>query len=1191
MDILHDALGFAARGFIVFATIAAIFLFLAALLRRLRPAGPGLRVRPLNKQIHALGDALRAEVIGKKQLRKLLKQRKKAERAGQARPNVFVLDFKGDLFATAVRSLRQEVSAIITVAGKEDEVVVRLESAGGAVPHYGLAAAQLLRLRDKAIQVTVCIDRIAASGGYMMACVADRIVAAPFAIIGSIGVVAQVPNLHRLLKKHEVDFQEMTAGEFKRTVSVFGEITERGRKKLQEELEDTHLLLKEFVKSQRPKLDLDKVATGEHWLARRGLDLGLVDQLRTSDEYLLGRAAEMNLYRVAFERVPTLRERLGRTVAQAVDQSLSSLLARGLALAVACAAGACQSAPPNPGTPSGNVPPVSPVSPQAQPSPPKLRLPPGARPTRVTAELTIDPRQDGFSGVEQIELAVDQPLPVLWLNADLIEITGSEPAATVVAAPPSFAGLQFATPLPAGSATVTIRWKGRLSRTDNEGAFRQQENGEWYVLTQGEPLGMRRILPCFDEPSYKIPWRISLRVPKADAAFFNTPQVSSDESGEMKLVRFAETKPLPSYLLAFGVGPFERVDAGKVKSGAPVGIVVTRGKTAWARYSALSSPKLMDILEDWFGIPYHYPKLDLIEVPLGGGAMENPGLITFAQRINLVKPGMESPRFQRTAASVEAHEFAHLWFGDLVTNAWWDDIWLNEAFATWMAFHAVETFQQAWGEPEERTASMGRAMAADRLLSARRIRQPIESEGDIKTAFDTITYQKGAAVIRMFEEYVGEDRFRQGVQAYLRRHADGIATAGEFLAAISEAAGRDVTASFSSFLDQAGLPLVTVKVSCEGGKGRAALSQARYVPLGATRDPLPAQTWQVPVCLRTDRGRTCLLLSSATGTADLGECPRWVMPNAGAAGYYRTALDDAQTGKLTQAVAQLTAPERMAFFADLDAAAQAGAADLPRVFQLAAALGGDKDRHVVETVMPAIAFPANRGFFSDDALPKYAAFVRETFGGRARSLGFAEKDGEPEDARILRPKLLELVGNEGQDLQLRSEARKVADAWLADHRSTIPELASAALFLAALGGDVGFFEKLHAAAKAEKDRVERQRILGAMGDFRDPALVERGFQIFLADEFDPREAIALLWGPSSDPRTREAAMRFVQQSFDAIVRRMPRDYGAGLAGIGGGFCDEAHARVLEESFAPRVRAFPGGDRLTAWLQRRWVSTR
>ena len=338
MDILHDALSFAAKGFVVFATIALIALFVAALFRRRRTGGSRLRVNQLNEQIDALGDALRAELMERKELKKLLKSRKKSRaRRPAAKPNVFVLDFKGDLFATEVRNLREEVSAITAVAGQRDEVVIRLESAGGAVPHYGLAAGQLMRLRDKAIKVTVCIDRVAASGGYMMACVADQIVAAPFAIIGSIGVVAQVPNLHRLLEKHDIDFQEMTAGEFKRTVSVFGEITEKGRKKFQEELEDVHRLFKEFVKAQRPKLDLDKVSTGEHWLARRGLDLGLVDQLRTSDEYLVGRAAEANVFRVTFERPRSLRERLGRAVAHAIDRSLSSLLTGVTALAAASA--------------------------------------------------------------------------------------------------------------------------------------------------------------------------------------------------------------------------------------------------------------------------------------------------------------------------------------------------------------------------------------------------------------------------------------------------------------------------------------------------------------------------------------------------------------------------------------------------------------------------------------------------------------------------------------------------------------------------------------------------------------------------------------------------------------------------------------------------------------------------------------
>jgi serine protease SohB len=310
MDIVHDVLAFAAKGFIVFATVALTVLVCVAVVRRKRPPSSYLRVKRLNRQLEALGDALRSNLLPKKEVRRLRRRRKKEDAEQPAtKSSVFVLEFRGDLFATAVRNLREEVTAIVSAAAPGDEVVIRLESAGGAVPHYGLAAAQLMRLKDKALKVTACIDRIAASGGYMMACVADTIVAAPFAIIGSIGVVAQVPNFHRLLEKHDIDVQEMTAGEFKRTVSVFGEITEKGRKKFQEELEDTHLLFKEFVKAHRPALDLDRVATGEHWLARRGLHLGLVDQLRTSDEYLVERAAHASVYQVSFERPRTLRER------------------------------------------------------------------------------------------------------------------------------------------------------------------------------------------------------------------------------------------------------------------------------------------------------------------------------------------------------------------------------------------------------------------------------------------------------------------------------------------------------------------------------------------------------------------------------------------------------------------------------------------------------------------------------------------------------------------------------------------------------------------------------------------------------------------------------------------------------------------------------------------------------------------
>lgn len=333
MDLLWDTLGFAAKGFIIFLTVAATTAVVFALARRRRFPRPSLEVLPMHQRYQGLADSLRAATLDKKG-RKALAQARKQEAAAatKKKPAVYVLDFDGDLLATNVVALREEVTAVAQVAGPDDEVVVRLESPGGAVPHYGLAAAQLARLRDRKLKLTVCIDRVAASGGYMMACVADRVVAAPFAIIGSIGVVAQIPNVRKLLEKHDVHVEEMTAGEFKRTITVFGEVTEKGRAKLKEQLEETHALFKDFVKANRPSLDVEKVATGEYWLARRGAELGLVDQLSTSDDYLMARAKDAFVYQVRFKPAHPWRQRLGQAAAEAVDRVLLGVLLRARSL-------------------------------------------------------------------------------------------------------------------------------------------------------------------------------------------------------------------------------------------------------------------------------------------------------------------------------------------------------------------------------------------------------------------------------------------------------------------------------------------------------------------------------------------------------------------------------------------------------------------------------------------------------------------------------------------------------------------------------------------------------------------------------------------------------------------------------------------------------------------------------------------
>ena len=818
---------------------------------------------------------------------------------------------------------------------------------------------------------------------------------------------------------------------------------------------------------------------------------------------------------------------------------------------------------------------VRPEASAQQDVPPALRLPSGVRPTHVTAELTVDPSQTFLEGKETIDLSLEAPVSLLWLNADNLQILDTVPASTVVDAQPGFVGLQFAAPLAMGKSSLQIHWKGKISATDTDGCFRQQENGEWYAMTHFEPTGARRAFPSFDEPSFKIPWKFSLRVRKADAAFFNTPVESTEDAGEQKVVHFVETKPLPSYLLAWAVGPYERVAGAEMKSGQPTGVIVTKGKAAWAKYSVQSTPKLMNLLADYYGVPYNYPKLDLFEVPLGTGAMENPGLISFNQRINLARPGTQSPQFEIVAAQVEAHEFAHLWFGDMVTTAWWDDIWLNEAFATWGEAKIIERFQPQWNEPSDRVRSTEGAMMNDQLLSARRIRQPIVSEGDIKTAFDGITYQKGSAVINMFEKWIGPDKFQKGVKKYLTEHADGNATATEFLAAISAEAGRDVAPAFTSFLDQPGLPLVQEKLVCDQGKpARLELGQFRYLPLGT--QPRGQPRWEIPFCVRTEKGTTCTLLSDFTAKLELPSCPEWVVPNAASAGYYRSALDDAALAKLIKNLGKLTGPEKMRTYFDVDASAHAGLSDYGRAFELMGKLAGDKERHVVAALVPELMVA--REMVTPELAPRYAAFVRKTFGARARALGFAEKKHESIDATILRPQLLRVVGDEGGDTAVRAEAQKLALRWLSDHAVASPELASVALRLAALDGDAALYDKYLAAAKAEKSRLDRQRILDAMGAFRDPELIKRGFQIYLGDELDPRETYTLVAGPSSFAGTRELSFGFAQKNFDAIIAKMPRDFGGIVPRLGAGFCDEAHWKAMQAFFGPQARNFAGGER-------------
>ena len=812
---------------------------------------------------------------------------------------------------------------------------------------------------------------------------------------------------------------------------------------------------------------------------------------------------------------------------------------------------------------------------------PGLRLGDEVQPVRYALDLTLVPERDHFSGVVDIEVALKARTSAIMLHADELAIEsatlvvgGEEVAARPVLLPPDVVGLVLAHPVEPGSAHLRIAYRGALHAGESDGLYVDIDGGERYIYTQFEAIDARRAFPSFDEPRFKVPWTVTLHVKKEHVALTNSPEVSeSEEAGGMKAVRFAESKPLPSYLVAFAVGPFDVVDAGVAgKNKTKLRIITPRGQAKQARWAVQSTGPILEQLEAYFDIPYPYEKLDSIAVPHKGGAMENPGLITYGSNLIVARAEDDTVARRRIYAGVCAHELAHMWFGDLVTMAWWDDIWLNEAFATWMARRTIEAWKPAWGAELQRIADGSAAMTADSLMSARKIRQPIRAQDDIESSFDKITYDKGAAVIAMFERWMGRDVFQRGVRRYLREFAWKNATASDFVAAISAEAGRDVAPAFSTFLDQAGVPLVTVSLDCPAGKPPVvSLAQSRYLPAGSQGQAGPAQRWQMPVCVAHPKGVECTLLGEEKGELPLARskgCPAWIQANAGMNGYYRVAYQGDLWQRLGRAWKRLPVGERVGLMGDLRALVVSGQVKYgDALAQLPARVAG-ADRYLLKEMI-GIAEAVSEILPAEDLRPAYATWVRETFGRRARALGWRVRAGDSEEARLIRPTLVELVADEGEDRALGDEAGKLARRWLDDRAAVHPDVLDQVLQVAAQHGDRALFDKFHAAAKKSEDRRERTRIVKAMGHFRESAALGAALDTVVSREFDMREADNIYEGALEDPRTRDAAWSFVAAHVDTIAERLPRNARVRMVSLGNHFCDADHRAAVEKLFQGR----------------------
>jgi alanyl aminopeptidase len=563
----------------------------------------------------------------------------------------------------------------------------------------------------------------------------------------------------------------------------------------------------------------------------------------------------------------------------------------------------------------------------ANPAPPSFLLPDTAQPRRYAIDLTITPSADTFRGLATIDLDLKRSTSILWLNGkDLVvgAATLSGMPARAVAAGGEFLGFALPRAVGPGPARLQVRYRGRIGR-NAVGIFHNRAAGDWYVFTTFTAIEARRAFPCFDEPRYKAPWELTLHVARGNAALGNTHIASETaEAGGGKRVVFAPTEPLPSSLVAFAVGPFEMVDAGLAgKNGVPVRIVTPRGRASEAAAAREAASRWVAPLEEYTGIPYPFEKLDDVALIEGAfGAIENPGLITYQQKILLAGPELDTPERRRQMRSTMAHELAHQWFGNLVTMADWEDVWLSEGFATWMGVKLMEREEPVERRGLRAVVARERVMTADGSPDIRRVREAMASRAGMRSVYSPLVYEKGAATLRMIEHWLGEDAFRAGVRRYLVEHRFGNATTADFVSAMAATGGAAAGSVLKSFFDQPGVPVIWVAPRCDPARPTVALRQDRYTAHGATAQ---TQVWNVPVCVKGDRlAARCVLMEGTETEIPVAACPSWVFANAGAAGYYRTLLGPGMTEALTRHRDQLTAAERLAFAQDVSALARNG---------------------------------------------------------------------------------------------------------------------------------------------------------------------------------------------------------------------------------------------------------------------------
>jgi alanyl aminopeptidase len=683
------------------------------------------------------------------------------------------------------------------------------------------------------------------------------------------------------------------------------------------------------------------------------------------------------------------------------------------------------------------------------------------------------------------------------------------------------------------------------------------KDGEPYLFTQLEAVDARRAFPIWDEPAFKIPYQLSVTIPAIYDAVSNTPVTSETASGDTKTIHFARTKPLPSYLLALAVGKFDYTPIEGL--GVPGRVVAPKGQGHLSGLAVKVTPPLLAALEKYFGSKYPYEKIDLIAVPeYWAGAMENPGAITYRDSILLVDPVRATPGQRQELMSITAHELAHMWFGDLVTMEWWNDLWLNESFADWMGDKITDQVFPELEHAVRELQGVQNVMSGDARATADPIRRADAAPEEALSSVG-LAYNKGKAVLAMFEQWIGPEKFRQGVLAHLKANEWGNATAEEFFASLARHAPAGTAEALETFIEQPGVPLVRVE---RIGPNTLRLTQKRFT----TGETKPAM-WKIPVTLRYDGGTKAVLLDGPSKTVTLDvDRAEWIYPHAHAAGYYRWVMPDAELAALAKRAPEVLEPrERLAFIGNLGALFRAGTLHGDTYMQLLEGFAADSDPHVTSALQSALG-EVETTFISADLRPRFAPYVRRTLGPMLDRIGLTPRPDESHSVASVRPNLLRWLAEAG-DERVWAFVREQLPKYLQDPKSVDPSLAGTIIGLSASRGDEALFEEYRKRFENAATPTERGRFLSGMSRFEDPAIKRRVREYALTGPVRPTEVFTLV-GNTDDAAEREELYQWITANYDALMKKLPPTYTTGIGFIANG-CEPDRVARARQFFAEK----------------------